>query len=88
MSITKEKKPISMMWKRAKRYTEERNADKAMPLLETMIIHLANLSMKNITEVEGLRVDLWKERAWQSIENLGLLPEYRETDEVMIGSIV
>lgn len=74
----KDKKPITVMWKRAKRYVEERDVTKAMPLLETMIIYLAKLSLKEVKTIEGLKVDLWKERAWLSIEQLGMLPEYKE----------
>jgi dihydroneopterin aldolase len=86
--MSKEKKPITIMWKRAKRYVEEHNEQKAMPLLETMIIYLAKLSLKEVREIEGLKVDLWKERAWQGIEQLGLLPEYKETEGRQLGSIM
>lgn len=84
----KEKKPITSMWKRAKLATEENNVEKALPLLETMIIHLSKLTLKGIKEVEGLKVDLWKDRAWLAIETLGLLPEYREEDEKPLGLIM
>lgn len=79
----KEKKPITSMWKRAKKYTEEKNIEKALPLLETMLINLSKLSLKGIKEVEGLRVDLFKDRAWLSIEALGLLPEYKDDGRVL-----
>lgn len=83
----KDKKPITVIWKKAKRYTEEQNKDKALPLLETMIIYLSKLTLSGISSIEGLKVDLWKERAWQGIETLGLLPEYRETEGRQLGSI-
>jgi hypothetical protein len=34
--------------------------------------------------VEGIRMDLWKERIWAVIENAGLLPEVSLKDEELI----
>ena len=53
-----------------------------------LIGHLAQLTERGITEIDGVRIDLYKDRTWNIIEHLGLLPEYRspkdEEDEVEI----
>lgn len=73
------------MWKKAKLMTEQKDM-RAIPLLETMIIYLAKLSLKGIKEVEGVKVDLMKDRAWLSLESLGVVPEYNEEETVSLGS--
>lgn len=39
---------------------------------------LGELTMEGVTEIEGVNIDLWKSRTWNLIENIGLLPEYKE----------
>jgi hypothetical protein len=34
-----------------------------------------------VVEIEGVSIDLYKDRTWWLIEKLGLLPEYRDEDE-------
>jgi hypothetical protein len=34
-----------------------------------------------VEEIEGVSIDLYKDRTWWLIEKLGLLPEYRDEDE-------
>ena len=46
-----------------------------------LIAHLAQLTDNGIEEIEGVSVDLYKDRAWWLVEKLGLLPEYRGDDE-------
>lgn len=72
------KKPVTLLYKKAKKLAEEKNIEKALPMLETLLIHFADKSNRGITEVEGVKVDLWKDRIWQHIETMGCLPEYRE----------
>lgn len=74
----KEKKPITQLWKRAKEYVDKKDVEKAMPLLEMLIIKMSQLTLRGINEIEGIKVDLMKERCWQGIEVLGMLPEYNE----------
>ena len=38
--------------------------------------------------IEGVKLDLWKERIWSLIENAGLLPEVSEEDYVFIDKVV
>jgi hypothetical protein len=33
------------------------------------------LGFKDIDKVEGVKLEVWKERVWYAIENNGLLPE-------------
>jgi hypothetical protein len=45
-----------------------------------LIAHLAQLTDNGFTEIEGVSIDLYKDRTWWLIEKLGLLPEYRDED--------
>lgn len=49
---------------------------------------LGEITMADITEVEGLHIDKWKDRVWNLIENAGLLPEYKGEDEEKFVEIV
>jgi len=42
---------------------------------------LGELTMKGLKEVEGVDIDMWKSRIWNLIENMDLLPEYKEDTE-------
>jgi hypothetical protein len=46
-----------------------------------LIAHLSQLTDNGISEVEGISIDLYKDRTWWLVEKLGLLPEYRDEDE-------
>ena len=46
-----------------------------------LIAHLAQLTQNGVVEIEGVSIDLYKDRTWWLIEKLGLLPEYRDEDE-------
>jgi len=46
-----------------------------------LIAHLAQLTDNGVTDIEGVSIDLYKDRTWWLIEKLGLLPEYRDEDE-------
>jgi len=54
-----------------------------------LIAHLAQLTLNGVNEVEGVPIDLYKDRTWWIVENIGLLPEYRgPKDEEEEGEIV
>ncbi len=54
-----------------------------------LIAHLAQLTLNGVTEVDGVPIDLYKDRTWWIVENIGLLPEYRgPKDEEEEGEIV
>lgn len=42
-----------------------------------LIAHLAQLTQNGVEEIEGVSIDLYKDRTWWIIENIGLLPEYK-----------
>ena len=46
-----------------------------------LIAHLTQLTDNGISEVEGVSIDLYKDRTWWLVEKLGLLPEYRDEEE-------
>jgi hypothetical protein len=48
-----------------------------------LIAELALLTEKNVTEIDGTSIDLYKDRVWWIVENAGLLPEYRDEDDVV-----
>ena len=51
-----------------------------------LIAELAVLTTRNITEINGVSIDLYKDRVWWIVEKAGLLPEYRD-DEDFIDEI-
>jgi len=73
------KNPIEAKWLRIK--TAYKSGDFDYNELDSMtsdlIGHLAQLTERGITEIDGVRIDLYKDRTWNIIEHLGLLPEYR-----------
>ena len=76
------KKPLTTLWKKAKLLAEAKNVEQALPILEKLLIHVSDASNRGIDVMEGVKVDLWKERFWLAIENdLGILPEYREEEK-------
>lgn len=50
-----------------------------------LIAHLSQLTDNGFTEVEGISIDLYKDRTWWLIEKLGLLPEYRDEEDIEIN---
>ena len=52
-----------------------------------LIAQLAVLTTNGHTEVDGIPIDTYKNRVWNVIENLGLLPEYKDEDELMETTI-
>jgi len=46
-----------------------------------LIAELAVLTVNGITEINGVSIDLYKDRVWWIVEKAGLLPEYRDEEE-------
>jgi len=46
-----------------------------------LIAELAVLTVNGITEINGVSIDLYKDRVWWIVEKAGLLPEYRDEDD-------
>ena len=53
-----------------------------------LIAHLAQLSLNGVEEIEGKSIDLFKDRAWWSLEKHGLLPEYKDEEESPIEEVL
>lgn len=79
----KEKHPIEVKYLDLKK----RFKAKEMPIEEVdlitceLIAELAILTEKNVTEINGVSIDLYKDRVFWIVEKAGLLPPYREEDE-------
>lgn len=46
-----------------------------------LIAELAVLTTNGISEINGISIDLFKNRVWYIIELAGLLPEYRDPED-------
>jgi len=46
-----------------------------------LIAEMAVLTVNGITEINGVSIDLYKDRVWWIVEKAGLLPEYRDEEE-------
>ena len=47
-----------------------------------LIAELAVLTTRRITEINGTSIDLMKDRVWWIVEKAGLLPEYRDEEDI------
>jgi len=83
MGRKKIEKPFTNKFNKLKKEFKsgEFDLEKLDEVTREMIIDLADLTMKGITEIENVHIDTWKQRVWMIIENVGLLPEYKDTDE-------
>jgi hypothetical protein len=52
-----------------------------------LIMELALLTERGITEINGTSIDLYKDRVWWMVEKAGLLPEYRDPGEDLFDLI-
>lgn len=79
----KEKNIIETKWLeiKAKSKVENPNIEELDILTCQLISDLADLTMAGVTEIDGVSIDLMKDRVWWTIEKLGLLPEYRDDED-------
>lgn len=77
------KNTIEKKWLIIKTKEKEKNhdLDELNYLTCDLIAHLAQLTDRGITEIDGVSIDRYKDRVWLCVERLGLLPEYREEEE-------
>jgi hypothetical protein len=61
--------------------TDDFDLEKMDYLTSDFIAQLAFLTSKGFTEIDGTSIDIYKDRVWRVIENIGLLPEYTSVDE-------
>jgi hypothetical protein len=59
-----------------KNQVKNNNKEKAIEMIDTMLIYLAKATQNNVGEIEGYKLDIWKNRVWNTLENMGELPPY------------
>ena len=85
----KEKHPIEVKYLDLKKRfkAKEMSIEEVDLITCELITELALLTEKNVTEINGVSIDLYKDRVWWIVENAGLLPEYREEEEDIVDEI-
>jgi hypothetical protein len=67
---------VTPMWEKCKQVLQSGDIVKADELLMQLIFKLADYTSngyKDDDKIEGVKLEVWKERAWYTIENAGLL---------------
>jgi hypothetical protein len=79
----KQKNIIETKWLeiKAKSKVDNPNIEELDHLTCQLIADLAELTEQGVTEIEGMSIDLYKDRVWWIVEKVGLLPEYRDEEE-------
>ena len=79
----KEKHPIEVKYLDLKKRfkAKEMSIEEVDLITCELIAELARLTEKNVTEINGVSIDLYKDRVFWIVEKAGLLPPYREEDE-------
>jgi hypothetical protein len=85
----KEKHPIEVKYLDLKKRfkAKEMSIEEVDLITCELIAELAILTEKNVTEINGISIDLYKDRVWWIVENAGLLPEYRDEDEDIVDEL-
>lgn len=85
----KEKHPIEVKYLDLKKRfkAKEMSIEEVDLITCELIAELARLTEKNVTEINGVSIDLYKDRVWWIVENAGLLPEYRDEEEDIVEEI-
>lgn len=78
----KKKNLIETKWKtiKAKSEVKDYNLEELDYSTCELIAYLSKLTTDGVTEIDGVSIDLYKDRVWWVIEKIGLLPEYRGED--------
>jgi len=69
---------VTLMWEKCKQVLDSGDLELADTLLMELIFKLADYTSqgyKDADRIEGVKLEVWKERAWCSLQNAGLLPE-------------
>ena len=67
---------VTPMWDKCRKALDENNLELADDLLMTLIFKLGEYTIKGFKDadkIEGVKLEVWKERAWFSLENAGLM---------------
>ena len=81
--VKKEKSIVGTNWLKLKEISksDNPNIEKIDELSCVLIANLAELSIRGVEEIDGVPIDLMKDRVWWVIEKHGLLPEYKDPEE-------
>lgn len=69
---------LTVNWLTVKDLVSQKKYDEAVEIMDSMLMFLGEITLKGVREVDGVSVDLWKDRVWQMIETIGRLPEIDE----------
>jgi hypothetical protein len=67
---------VTPMWSKCRKALDENNLELADDLLMTLIFKLGEYTLKGYKDadvIEGVKLEVWKERSWFSLENAGLM---------------
>ena len=67
---------VTPMWDKCRKALDENNLELADDLLMTLIFKLGEYTIKGFKDadkIEGVKLEVWKERAWFSLQNAGLM---------------
>jgi len=83
--MKKEKNIIEQKWLIIKEKSKSNEYDiKELDYLTCdLIAHLTILTERRIENIDGISVDTYKDRVWWVIEKAGLLPEYRDEEDIL-----
>jgi hypothetical protein len=66
---------FKQMWNKANNHVEKNELTEADEAFDWCLLLLAKATLNGETHYCGNRIDLWKMRVWNAIEEAGLLPE-------------
>ena len=69
---------ITNTWKKALNQIKNNETEQAIETLDQCLLILAQETVDETTELDGVKVDLWKVRVWVKLEELGAVPELDE----------
>jgi hypothetical protein len=69
---------ITNTWKKALKQIKNNETEQAVETLDQCLLILAQETVDETTELDGIKVDLWKVRVWVKLEELGAVPELDE----------
>lgn len=80
----KEKNIIETKWLEIKAKSKAKDIDieEIDQLTCQLIADLADLTMAGVTEIDGVSIDLYKDRVFWVVEKVGLLPPYKDEDDI------
>ncbi len=72
---------VTPMWQNCLSVLESGDLELADTKLMELVWKLADYTMqgfKDADQIEGVKLETWKERCWYALENAGLLPELND----------